>query len=107
MEKRFIIETVSSVALLFGNAGAVALRGALVAEERIPLSVETANKVFKREDEELNVQPSRVIGQLYEPLRTDVTHVASRRTFPIRRAYGRAGQLGNRSRGDIRNFKYR
>ncbi len=89
-------EAAASAALMAGCIGGVSLAETVVVEPVRAL----APAAFIRESDAPDLDTN---GQPYLPLDGPKPKERPVRTYPVRRSYGRGGQIGNRTRGDIRS----
>lgn len=95
-----------TIVLIAGGAGAIAARGALLTEAPLRLEIQTPNQAYLKDEDEPILLPLSLSGQLDGPDVASQNLVRSpERTYPVRRGYGRNGQIGNRTRGDIRTIR--
>ena len=107
MNESFLPRAALSMTLMAAGIGAVAARAEAVAEATQHQQEATANQhAYLREEDILMKQTIDTdkpnMGPNLAPNRgTKVQHV----TYPTRRSYGRSGQIGHRTRGDIQTLR--
>ena len=108
MPRNRIGEAVAITLFASGNVGSVALVGANAGEVFIPIELQMPNQAYLREDDSLVELPDQLDDQ---PLKLELpksqTSLHDDRAYSVRRNYGRSGQLGHRTRGDVHTFRHR